>query len=1051
MKSMRLSKLLLWVSCMLFSVAVMAQERTVTGKVTDQTGKSLEGVSVKVKNTSRGTTTNTDGIFSITVPSNESVLNISYVGFLFYEAKVGTGNNLSIQLTPIDKTLDDVVVVGYGTKKRVNVLGSVGILKATEVEDIAVANLSASLINRLPGVSVSTVSGKPGSTTSINVRQASTFSSSFGLNSNPLYIIDGLVSTLQDFNNLDATLVEDISVLKDASAAIYGAAGANGVILVTTRKGRPGKPRISYSGYLGISTPSVKPDVMSAYEHAKMLNDGYELNNSPENNRFTQAELEYLKTNPYQSWYDQMWKNSSVNRHTINVSGGTDRVTFFAGGNYYEEKGSYGGITLRKYGLRTGMNAKIIDGLTANVIMGTDFSRDERHTLKGANDETDDLSLRALMLTPQWVPLYVQGKPVNWAQSPNPPGAWNPMAMEAAGNYKWQRSQNLTLNASLEYKPKFLPGLFARFQYGKNNRNSDHKEYFPPYSVYNIYRPGPNQLLFSDSIITNAGVQSTNRISNSDQLGESTTTYGGYQFNTQLGYSKKLGLVDFDVMVGMEQLESQSKNVFYYRNGQTVAGIDQFWAFSTASSVIRDPIVSENVKRGYFSRMNFAYANKYFVEFIGRYDASAKFSPDSRWGFFPSVGLGWKISDEKFFKDNVSFVSYLKLRANYGLLGNDGIDARLWKERYSQTPGYLLGTAGSAVASNGLNPSVYPIDITWEKVRSLNIGFDATLLNGNINLSADFYQKYMYDGYNDFSASAIPWTSAIISGGVNYGKRLSWGSEFTVGYKSKIRGDWGYSADIVFGFGNSQTLQQFYSTANLDDWGTNYYDIPIGRDPRKYNGSNFGYIAKGIIRTQAEVDAILAKNPNYRIGGTKPQVGFMDFEDIDGDGQINDRDIVPMYDNTSTRVGFGITLGLSYKTFKLSTNINLNIGGKKFYDSEARKVPTTNQNAPSFWNDHWTPDNPDAKYPRADAPLARENSTFWAVNGTQSRINNMVLSYAMPKRISERLRIPDFRILLTGTNLWNIINPFKYKDPYTSNFAYYPTMRTISLGLNVTL
>jgi hypothetical protein len=246
-------------------------------------------------------------------------------------------------------------------------------------------------------------------------------------------------------------------------------------------------------------------------------------------------------------------------------------------------------------------------------------------------------------------------------------------------------------------------------------------------------------------------------------------------------------------------------------------------------------------------------------------------------------------------------------------------------------------------------------------------------------------------------------------------------------------------------------LQTYYNPAYLGIYGNNELGLSKGRDPRKYNSSNFGYIAKGILRTQEDVDAILAKNPNYLIGGQKPQVGFMDFEDINGDGKIEDADVTVMYNRTTPIVSGGITLGVTYRSFKLQTNINLAVGGKKFYDSEAKKVPTTTQNAPSFWADHWTPNNPGAKYPRADAPLAKENSTFWAVNGTVSHINNAILTYSVPKEISDRLRIPSFRVTLSGRNLMNLYNPFKYKDPYTGNFAEYPTLRSVALGVNMTL
>jgi TonB-dependent starch-binding outer membrane protein SusC len=507
-------------------------------------------------------------------------------------------------------------------------------------------------------------------------------------------------------------------------------------------------------------------------------------------------------------------------------------------------------------------------------------------------------------------------------------------------------------------------------------------------------------------------------------------------------------------MVAFDQGEAESKNYLLSKTGQIVAGVDEFWAFSNDPSTLgsiqdalRNPQFFKSSKRSYLSRANYSFKNRYFFEFIGRADASVNFLPTRRWGFFPTVGLGWKISDENFFRD-VMFVNSLKLRANVGIVGEDRVGNRLWESRFTQTTGVVIGNS----VTGGLDPNIYPNpDITWEKARSLNVGIDATVWDNKINFTADFYHRYNYDGYDTYATNVFPATAGIPPPVVNYGQAISWGSEFSVGYRTRFGKDWGFNADVNFGWSNSQLLQSFYNEALLGTYGPDQIGIAIGRDPRRYNGTNTGYIAKGILRTQADVDAILSKNPNYLIGGAKPQVGFMDFEDINGDGQINDLDITTMYDKTSPAASFGITLGATYKEFKLQMNMNLRIGGKVAYDSEARKVPTTTQNAPAFWADHWTPTNPNGKYPRADAPLARENSTFWLVDGTQSRINNAVLSYQMPKRIAAKLRIPDLRVMVTGTNLFTLINPFKYKDPYTSNFANYPTLRTISLGVNATL
>jgi TonB-linked SusC/RagA family outer membrane protein len=1071
MNCLRLPTLLFFALCS--SLIAFSQERTITGKIIDNETKTpLEGVTIRVKNTQTATTSNATGDFSIKVPSAESVLVFSYVGFLEFETRTGTSSVLSIPLFKVENKMEDVIVVGYGTRKRVNVQGAVSTIKAAEIEDISVANLPSALVNRVPGVAVNFSSGKPGSTTTLNLRNATTAPASFpgnagGVTSQPLIVIDGIISNPAQwaqsanadfFENLDASQIEDITFLKDASAAIYGAAGAKGVVLITTKRGKAGKPRISYSGYFGVSTPTINPKTLTAYEHAKFLNDGFELTGSAFNTRFSQADLDSLKGVEDKSWYDYFWKDGKVQRHTLTVSGGTDKITFFAGGSYYNEKGNYGIIENSKYSLRAGMNAKIVDGFTADITFATDFNQEESNNHSSASTETDDATIRPLYLTPKWVPVTIGDKLVGFqgANNSSPQNQnWNFLGVHRSGSYRDSKSQGLAVNASFEWKPKIVKGLTARIQFGQNNRNAIAKGYFASYNVANLQRRGQNSLLYSDQLVATPGASPTVRIANNDQIQEGTTISTNYQLFGTLSYGRKIRSHDFDVMVGFDQSESEGRNVLLAKNTQIVTGVDEFWAFSndptalgSINEVVRPTQAFVTAKRSFITRASYSFQSKYFFEFIGRADASVNFLPEERWGFFPSVGLGWKISDENFFK-NITFINSLKLRATYGLVGEDRLGARLWQSRFSQTTGILFGNT----ATSGLDPSIYPNPlITWEKARTLNVGFDATILKGKINITAEFYQRYTYDGYDTYSATVFPPTAGIPPPVVNYLQQLSWGSEFAIGYRTRFGKDWGFNVDANFAFTNSQLTQSYYNESLLGQFGNDQLGILVGRDPRTYNSNNVGYIAKGILRTQSEVDAILAKNPNYLIGGVKPQVGFMDFEDINGDGQITEAgDATLMFDKTTPVVGFGFTIGATYKTFRLSTNINLSVGGKRFYDSDARLAPTTVRNAPKFWADHWSPENPNGKFPRADAPLATANSTFWAVNGTQSRINNMVLSYQLPKNISGKLGIPDLRFMVTGTNLWNLANPLKYKDPYTSNFGFYPTLRTISFGVNASL
>ncbi|MBV7530199.1 SusC/RagA family TonB-linked outer membrane protein [Chitinophaga sp. sic0106] len=1062
MNCIRYIKPLLLLLLLVSTLPVAAQERTITGTIKDQkTGELIVGATVRVKNNTIATTTSPDGKFTLKVPSAEAVVMISHLGYTFYETKAA---NLpaTIMLAPSERGVGEVVVVGYGSKKKADLLGAIANIKGSEVEDLPVANLGSALINRVPGVSVSYSSGKPGSTTNINIRNSMTFPGSTASTTQPLYVIDGIIVNPTTYNqspnpdffeNLDASQIEDITFLKDASAAIYGAAGAKGVVLITTKKGKIGKPRITYNGYLGTSTEAVKTKSLTPYQHGKMLNDGWEANNSAYSNRFSEADLEKLKAMPDRSWYDEFWKPGNVMRHTLNVSGGSDRVTFFAGGSYYDEGGNYGDIKVKKYSVRGSIDAKIIDGLTANISFSSDFNQEYRGTAKGANAETDDQTIRALYLTPKWVPTSVQGIPVPF-NGPNPPGNWSLLGLLNSGNYTRNKSQGLSTNASLDYRPNFIKGLSARVQFGLLNRNNMDKQYYPTYQVGNVWKTGysNNGLLYSDSIIATSPWVT---ITNNDQLSEGSTISSSYQLIGTLNYARTIGQHDFGVLVAFDQSEAEARNIFLTKTKQLVMGVDEFWAFSddpttvaTLQSVIRNPQATQFAKRSYISRVNYTFANKYLVEFIGRLDASSNFAPDKRWGFFPTVGLGWRVSEEDFFRDNVRFIDNLKLRAMVGVVGEDRVSNKTYVNRFTQTTGMLFGSA----FTNGLDPSIYPNPAaTWEKARTVNVGFDLSMLRSKLNITADFYHRYTYDAFNQLDVSIVPMSSGLITAVQNYGRAISYGAEFGIGYRDNINRDWGFSADVNFAVTNSMILQQYYSPATLGLFGEDGIENPIGKNPKIYNGNNFGYIATGILRSQDEVEAILAKNPNYTIGGQKPQVGFMNYEDVNHDGKIDDNDITLMYDRTAPIVGFGITLGVTYRQFKLQTNLNLSIGGKAFYDSEAKKAPTTTQNAPSFWNDHWTPENPNAKYPRADAPLIKESSTFWAVNGTQCRINNAVLSYALPKDLVTRWKIPDLRVMVTGTNLWSIVNPLKYKDPYTSNFASYPTLRTISVGIGASL
>ena len=1027
----------------LAAAARVAARVNVTGTVTDSKGEPLPGVSVRVKGGNTATSTDVNGRFSINLPQGNETLVFSFIGFKQQEVAVNGRTTVNVNLQEEAQSLTEVVVnVGYGSKKRGDIVGAVATVKAEDIEDLPVPNIAAALRNRVPGVSVDAVSGKPGSSITLNIRNSykSDQASLLGVTNEPLYVIDGITVTRTDFDNLDPTMVEDVTFLKDASAAIYGAAGAKGVVLVTTKRGKPGKPKITYSGYRGVADAATKPHMLSAYDHAVLINDGFKVANANPVNLFSEEDLNVLKNMSNKSWFDELWGTAAVNRHNLNVTGGTDNLTFFAGGSYYNEGGNYGGIKYNKYTFRTGINTKILEGLNASVSLSSDFAKKQSNTYKNGG-ENDQSYFQQLVTTPKWVPLQINGLPVNYN------GNTNPLAVVQSGNDIWSKTQGLAINANLEYKPKFLSGLSARIQFGKNNRSGSDQQYVPTYTVYNFQRTGQNNQLFSDQLIGPTTAVGGDNTSLLPSTGMSTS----YQAIAALSYAKTFGQHSLDAMVAMDQSEGQSEELTVRWSGLVLDGVQEYWAFDQSSFTLHSKTATESVKRSYLGRFNYKFGNKYYLESIARLDASSNFADGHRWGLFPSVGLGWNISEEKFFKDNINFINFMKLRANYGLVGEDRVDQRLWQSRYRvDANGYLYGES----LLSGANPQRVPNpDISWEKSRTLNMGMDAQMLDQKVSVGVDVYHRRSYDIFDRGNNENYPMYAGFEAPVVNYGERLSWGSEFSVGYKTKFRKNWGFNADMNFGFSNSVSVDQFYNKLQL--WDFTYPDMKyfIGTDPKHYNSGNYGLISRGILKTQADVDALLNQYPNYTINKKVPQVGWLYYEDTDGDGKITEHDQVPMFDKTSSDFGLGLTLGGNYKTLSLSANIVARFGGKVFYDSKSKEPASFTNNVPSYWKDHWTPENPDAKFPRYDDPSidAGWNSTFWAVDGTMIRINNMTLAYRLPKKLLNKMGFGDVRAVLTGNNLWTLKNPMDIKDPYSSTIYDYPTLRTISLGLNVSL
>ncbi|MGB8193211.1 MAG: SusC/RagA family TonB-linked outer membrane protein [Chitinophagaceae bacterium] len=1030
-----------------------AQDKVVTGVVrTADTKEPVAGVTVGIKGTNnKNTATNEKGEFTITVPSNETVLRFSSIGFVFQEFMIGERRTFDVSLEKETRKMEDVVVVGYGSKKRANVLGSVGTVNPKEIEDLPVANLATALVNKVPGISISQTSGKPGSTTNLRIRNPVTFGTTGSIN--PLYVIDGIAYNDPDgktfFDNLDATMVESISFLKDAAASVYGSRGANGVVLVTTKKGKPGKPRISYTGGYGISEAGYMPQTLSSYEHAQALNNKYLSRPAWNSLVYAADEMEYLKTHNY-NWLEEVWQSSHLQRHAINISGGSDRITFFGGANYYDETGNLQDLFAKRYGLRLGTSAKITDNLTAEVTFNTDNATQDRPTPKGIaafaginSDQNDEMNatIGALMLIPRWVPLYIDGKPL-YTSAP----AWHPLEVQNTNTYARTKSNGQSVTASLNYKVPFVDGLSFRVNYGQNTRTVLGKEYYVTYNLYDFQRTNTSPLTATG--VTKQAVVFTNipttsnpirSIKNGNSLRNATDQARSYQFNQSINYKKSFGKHDLDVLLLAEQSESESESYFTSVEGQVIPGVDELWGFTSDKSLWdHASSATETGRASYLGRLNYSFNDRYLLEASMRADASPNFPAGSRWGYFPSVAVGWKISEEEFFK-GVHFVDNLKIRFQVGATGSDAVANYQYYERYTQTTGMLFGS----VNTNGLNNNRIPNpNITWEKALYKNLGLDGTMLNQKLNFSLDYYHRHNTDMLQTPSSS-VPTTLGVAIADQNYAEMKAWGFEGSINYNGRIGKDFTFNVQTNLGWADNKVLQKYYAAASDTGW-----KYPIGR--RTDNGIE-GYQATKIFRSQQEVDDFYAKHAGWLINGDSLRVGYLNFEDINGDGRITELDKTRIAPRSGSVFGFGFNLGFGWKGLRLSVNTSLSIGGTRVYDNSARRPPTENQSALSFWNDTWSPTNVNAKYPVINSPLLSEVSSFWIVNGTTMRINNAQLSYNLPQVLKTKYKLPEMRVFVVGTNLWTIINPLDYKDPSSNVAVDYPALRTYTFGLNITL
>ncbi len=1020
--------------------AVIEQEEiTITGKVTDDLGMPISGVNIFIKGNNQRVLTDMNGEYAISVSNNQAVLVYSYLGFTSQETTVGERKQIDITLKIEENELDEIVIVGYGTKAKKGNLQGISAMTAEKITEIPVATLSQSLAGRLPGLFVTAVGGKPGATSKISIRSFDSINIGFSSTS-PLFVIDGVILDQFAFDGLDASEVDKISILKDgASSSIYGVRGANGVVLVTTKKGKKGKAIIQFSSSYSIDSPTKLPETLNAYQEGILRNDyirQIDPNYKTNANYYGDDELEYWKTNS-NSLVDKYFKSPSEKRNTLSISGGGDKFTYFLSGATYDGTGTFDNLDYQKINYRANLQAQVTDNLTIGVNLSADVRNDNKPYWRTDYD-SDAManSYLTLLTSSKMASDYVESDGVMYPVGnflTNSPGE----AINGNAGYSRKKWNNYTAILDVTLKIPFIKGLKVQSSYANYSRHYFSKILSSPFDLYTVNTFGSKNHLLGDQI----DFSRTRTRNDGDFVEESYTNNESYQFNFNFNYDRKFGQHSITGLLGYEQSETNN-NIFGARNQFLISNdLDQL---SLGSSDPKDSTVSgsqfEDGRLAGYARITYDYANQYFLESSLRYEGSKYFIPSKRYGAFPSLSAGWRISEASFFKNNVKFINDLKFRVSYGLTGEEPGGNRLqWEQTFRKGNGAVFGGG----VSNGLLIGTLPNpDITWAKKKSLNYGLDASMLNNKLNLSVDVF-KNRREGIFNSNSQSVPSTFGANFPIVNFGIAESQGFELELGYKTKITQDLSFNSSFNFGYATNKIIQ-LDEAANIRPYRSN-----IGFNSDRL----FGLVATDIIRNQADLDALPA---GYTINGLVPRLGMLNYKDIRGavsdtpDGKIDDNDFGYIADHTVPPISYGLSIGGKWKGFSIEVlfqGLSKYYKMRENYSSEAA-ILTQEKGSFAFWEDHWTPENPNAKYPLF-ADYRDGRSTFFMDDASFIRLKNLNIGYDFPSFLCEQLRVDKIKLFFNGANLFLLQDKIKIYDP-ESTIRNYPINKNITIGFNVT-
>lgn len=1026
------------------NLLVREVDTTITGRVIDsKTGAPLTGVTIQVKGTTLGTVTDAQGRFKLSVPDNATLI-VTSVGYQTRNVEVKNETNFTIHLDASATGLNQLVVVGYGTQKRVNLTGAVATASVSTLKQAPVTNFSNTLAGRLPGIISITGSGEPGEDgSSILIRGDHSIN-----NNSPLIVIDGVPQQSDALDRLDPNDIASISVLKDATASIYGSEAANGVILITTKQGKKDQPaEVNLTFNQGYSQPTRIPKMANAPTYMTMLNEASLYDGTPM--QFTQADIDAYKNpnrNPWlypnTNWFKAALKPLSPQTNgNLSVSGGTNRLTYFLSLGAQTEEGFYKKSATRynQFNVRSNFSEQITKDIKLTF------------NLSGREEDRNFPTVSA----GQTFRMIIRGRPTDPAYYPNGlpgPDQENGVQPVVTGTTQTGFHRNVSYFArgdlGLDIKIPGLTGFDLKGLVSWNKEFQTIKNWQKPWTLYT----------FDKQAYINNGEKDPESFLNAALRGPTAPNLTQSEYdqvktleNLVANYHRSFGVNNISVMVGTE-LQRFSYNTFQAYREQFIsaslpelfAGSEQNWSNNGSGG--------HGARMSYFGRVDYNYKEKYLFEFVGREDGSYLFPPDKRFGFFPAFSGGWRLSEEPFFKNNINLFDDLKLRASWGITGNDITDPTALVEDPQYLGGYGF-TGGYVLGINQVEPTldltrVPNPNVTWERAKQLDIGIDGTALKNRLSFTIDYWNE-MRSGILIQKNASVPQTTGLTLPRENLGKVRSWGEDGSIGWNQRVSNKLSFNALLNLGYSNNKIV---------------FWDEPPGapayqRSTGDKIGTSLYYDVIGVFQNEKQVDAY----PHWP--GARP--GDLIFKDVNGDGKIDANDMIRVNKNSVPDWTGGITLGAKWKQLSASVFFQGAAGAVLWVSTESGDIGNYFE---QFAEKRWRPDpsDPTGMTPAPGAPFSGPRTfdrgdTYWSPQGSNAstyflrstnyiRLKTLDIGYNFSPHLLSRLGgIHSLRVYVNGYNLitWDKL---KVMDPEASNSAgdYYPQTRIYNVGFNLT-